>query len=253
MRTLRHNLALAAVLIFASAPASAGEGLDRTRRPVAAPAPGVSLPAVQKASLKNGLQVMLVEHHELPTVAFSLVIQAGSDHDPVTQPGIASMTADLLDEGTPTRDALAISDAMESLGATFGINAGVDGTLMTLSTLTKHMDKALEIFADVLLNPTFPQKEFDRIDKARLTSLVQQRDQPVAIANNVYSYLLYGPNHPYGNNPAGSEGSLAAMKPEDLRKFYQSYYRPNNATLLVVGDVKLDQVVPLLDRLLGGW
>jgi len=250
MRTLIIGITLMALMTIA---ATGGEELDRTKRPVSKPAPKVTMPEIQKATLQNGLKIELVEHHELPTVAFNLVIQAGSDHDPVTQPGIASMTADLLDEGTKSRDALQISEGITSIGAAFATNSSPDGSFVTLSTLTKHMDKALDIFADVLVNPVFSEKDFERIKKIRLTALMQQRDQPVTIANNAYAYLLYGPNHPYGNNPNGSEASVKGMTTEDLKKFYSTYYRPNNATLIVVGDVKLKDITSKLESILSGW
>jgi len=230
-----------------------GEDIDRTKRPKGKPAPKIQLPEIQKATLKNGLAVWLVEYHELPTVAFNLVIQAGSDHDPLAQPGLASMTADMLDEGTKTRNSLQISDEVESIGASFATNSNWDGSFMTMSTLTKYMDKALEVFTDVLTNPTFPQKEFNRIQKQRLTALLQQRDQPIAIANNAFSYILYGASHPYGNNPTGTEASLKSMTTSDLVKFYQTNYRPNNGTLIVVGDVKLNDLTSRLETALGGW
>lgn len=245
-------LALLFVLIPASTTYSRGD-IDRSKRPVAKAAPKIALPEIQKVTLKNGLQVMLVEHHELPTVSLNLVLQVGSDHDPVSQPGIASLTADLLDEGTTSRDALQIAEALESIGATLGTSSNFDGTNVTLSTITKHFDRALSIYADVLLHATFPDKDFERIRKQRLAGLLQQRDQPTTIANNVYSYVLYGPNHPYGNNPTGTEASLNAMTTGDLKKFYQSYYRPNNTTLIIVGNVKMSMISSSIETALAGW
>ncbi len=241
------------VTIMAATTANAGSDLDRTKRPEGKPAPKVQLPDIQKATLNNGLQVWLVEHHELPTVSMNLIVQAGSDHDPVSQPGIASMTADVIDEGTSTRDALKIADDLESIGASIGVNSSFDGSFMTLSSLTEFLPKALEIYADIITNPTFPQKEFDRLKKQRLTALKQQKDQPTTIANNAYSYILYGSDHPYGNNPSGTEASLNAMTRDQLVTFYNTYYRPNNATLVVVGDVKLSDVVSKLEQSLSGW
>lgn len=229
------------------------QDIDRTIRPVGKPAPKVALPAIQKAELQNGLNVWLVEHHELPTVALNLVIQAGADHDPLTMPGLASLTADMIDEATKTKDALQISEAIESIGANFGTSSSFDGSFMTLNTLTKHIDKALAVFADVLLNPTFPQKDFERIRKQRLGQLLQQKDQPVTIANNAYSLILYGSDHPYGNNPSGSEASLKGMTTEDLKRFYSAYYRPNNATLIIVGDLTMKEIIGKLNTNLADW
>lgn len=238
--------------VFAHTALSRGD-LDRTKRPEGKPAPKVQLPQIQKTKLKNGLNVWLVEQHELPTVAINLVIQAGSDHDPAGQAGLASMTADLLDEGTKTLTSLQIAEQLESTGATLNTNSSFDGSFMTLTTLTKHLDPAVKVFTDVLMNPVFPKKDFERIRKQRLTALIQQRDQPPAIANNAYARILYGAAHPYGNNPVGTESSLKAMTTDDLRKFYETYYRPNNATLIVVGDVLMKDVTSRLDDAMAGW
>jgi zinc protease len=227
--------------------------LDRTKRPIGKSAPVVTLPQIQKSRLSSGLEVWLVERHQLPLVAFNLVLYAGSDQDPIGQPGIASMTADLLDEGTKTRDALQISEEMESIGAQFGVGSSWDGSFLTLNCLSKYMEKALGVFSDVLLNPVFPQKEFDRLQKQRITSLIQQKDQATAIASNAYFRIIYGANHPSGANPSGTETSLKNMTVSDLQKFYQTFFKPNNATLIIVGDTKMSDVVPILEKTLGAW
>ena len=251
MKTFLGILMLA--MLFAVTAGSARPDIDRTKRPVAKPAPKVQLPQTQKATLKNGVEIRLVEHHELPTVSFNLVIQAGSDHDPVSQPGIASMTADVIDEGTATRTSLQIAEELELIGASMGINSSFDGSSMTLNLLKKHVAKGLGIFADVLTNPTFPQKEFDRLKRQRVTALTQQKDQPTTIANNAYSYILYGGDHPYGNNPSGTDASLNAMTRDQLVTFYKTYYRPNNATLIIVGDVTMSEVLGTLESALSAW
>ncbi len=229
------------------------QDLDRTIKPKAQGVPAIKLPAIQKATLKNGLDIWLVEDHELPLVAFNLVVQSGTDHDQLDQPGLASMTAEMLDEGTSSRSALQIAEALDFIGATLSINAFTDGSSIALNTLTKHLDTALDVFADVLINPTFPEKEFERLRQQRITWLLQQKDRPAAIASLTFSRVLYGTKHPYGLNPSGTEGSLKAMKREDVAQFYRTYYRPNNATLIVVGDVALSDIVAKLDRLLAPW
>ncbi len=231
----------------------AGDQLDRTKRPQGKPAPEIHLPQIQKATLKNGLQVWLVENHKLPIVAANLVIQAGSDHDPVSMPGLANMTAAMIDEGTKSRTTMQIADQLEALGATLNANANADGSFISLSTLSKNLGRALDIYCDVVCNSIFPEKEFERLRKQRLTTLVQQHDQPPAIASNAFNYILYGPDHPYGNNQNGTETSLNAMTVGDLRTFYQSNYVPNNATLVVVGDAKLDEITALLEKGLADW
>ena len=230
-----------------------GEDIDRTKRPTGKAAPVVQLPAIQKTTLKNGLRVWLVEQHKVPYVAFNLVIQAGSDQDPVTTAGLASLTSDMLDEGTKMRDALKIAADLEKIGANLNTGANLDFSSVTLGTLSKYLDQALDIYTDVIANPGFPQKDLERLRKQRLTQLLQQKDSPVAVANNVYNYVLYSDRHPYGNNAIGNEASLKAFTSDDLRKFYDSYYRPNNATLIVVGDVSLNDLTAKLEKGLADW
>lgn len=226
---------------------------DKVPIPKGKAAPAVRVPAIQKAKLPNGLAVWLVEHHELPVVAFNLVLQSGSANDPSNMPGIASMTADVLDEGTTARDALRISDELESIGANLGVSSGTDGSFVSLRTLTKHLDRALAVYADVVSDPVFPQKEFDRLKAQRLATLMQQKDQPTSIASNAFARILYSAGHPYGHNASGTTASVEAMTREDLAGFYQTHYRPGNATLIVVGDVTLDALVAKLTPLFAGW
>jgi predicted Zn-dependent peptidase len=259
MKNIFANIVLALILILSMSALAISrntpmmDGLDRTKRPVPKPAPVIHLPDIQKTTLKNGLKVWLVEMHKLPTVAFSLVINAGSDHDPSDKPGLASITADMMTEGTSNRDALKISEDLDEIGARLNANAGTDGAFVSMSVLSKFLDKAIDIFSDVLSNPLYAQDDFKRVKSQRLTALIQQRDRPPVIANNAFSYILYTPQHPYGNNPTGTETSLKAMTREDLSAFYKKYFRPNNATLIVVGDATLNDIVPKLETSLAGW
>ena len=247
------TILLTAMTFALSHSLTAQDKVDRSARPGPLRTPTVQLPKIQKTKLGNGLEIWLVEKHELPIVAMNLVIQAGFDHDPLDKPGIASMTADVLDEGTKNRDALQIADELEFIGANLSVRSGTDGSFLTLNTITKHLDEALGIYTDILVNPTFPQKEFDRLKKQRQTSLLQQKDVPSAIANVAFNRIVYGPAHPYGNDASGTEKSLDQMTRDDLVKFYETYYRPNNATLIVVGDATLGDISKRLEKALAGW
>jgi zinc protease len=253
MTTFTRTLALF-ITAAAMTTMSASQGtLDRTTRPAPLPTPKVQLPHMQKARLSNGLTIRLVEHHELPTIAFNLVLNAGADHDPADKPGIASMTADVLDEGTATRDALQIADELDFIGASLGTRSDLEGAFLTLNTITKHLNKALAVYADVIVRPTFPAKDFERLRKQRQTALMQQKDRPPAIASLAFSHIIYGEGHPYGRDAAGTEKSLAAMTRDDLVNFYTTYYRPNNATLIIVGDITLGEITERLERLFAEW
>jgi len=215
--------------------------------------PLLKLPTIQRRKLSNGLEVLIAEQHELPVVNMNLVIKSGAANDPTTAAGLASMTADLWDEGTKTRTALELSDEISALGARLNVNAGWDSTSANLLTLTRHLDRALGLYADTIINPAFDAKEFDLLRARRRTQLLQQRDNANAIAGVVYASLLYGADHPYGHPLVGTETSLGAMTAEDVRNFYQTYYRPNNAALIVVGDVNPAQLIPKLETAFGAW
>jgi len=171
----------------------------------------------------------------------------------VDKPGLASLTADMLDEGTTHRTALQIAEELSFIGARFSTGAGWDAAGVNLTTLTKHLDQALEILADVVLHPSFPENELERLRKDRLTSLMQQKDQPTVVASNVFAKVLYGEHHPYGQPTLGTEASLQGITRQDLESFYRTYFHPNNAALIVVGDVKPEDLTARLEKVLGGW
>lgn len=230
------------------------QGAEKTYNlPKPKPDPKFSLPPIQRRRLSNGLEVLVVEHHELPLVQMNLVFKTGGAADPPEKAGLASLTADMLDEGTRQRSALEISDALASIGAQLAIGSGWDASSASLLTLTRHLDRALDIFADVITNPAFSPKELERLRAQRLTSFRQRRDSPEAIAQIVYASLLYGREHPYGHPLTGDEKSVQAIAESDVRRFYETYMRPNNATLIVVGDVTPDEILPKLERAFASW
>ncbi len=221
--------------------------------PKPGPEPRLVLPKVERHRLSNGLEVLLVRHSELPVVNMNLVIKSGAASDPENLPGAASLTADMLDEGTKTRNALDISNTLAGIGARLSVGAGWDSTNADLLTLTRHLDRALEVYADVILNPAFPEIDLKRLRASRLAALQQQRDNADAIAGIVYSSILYGNKHPYGRPLSGNEASLMAIAETDVRRFYETYYRPNNAALIVAGDVTAATLLPKLERAFAAW
>lgn len=233
--------------------ADSPQQLDRSVRPNPLPVPRISLPAIEKATLSNGLPVWLVEQHALPQVAFNLVLQSGSDQDPEGGSGAATLTAELLDAGTNTMDVMQIAERLEFLGASLSFRAGTDATFGSMLTLRKHLEESLALFADELTGPAFPESEFERIKKQRVTALMQQKDRPSTIATIAFMHVLYGADHPYGNDALGTESSMTHLKREDIVAFYQKHYRPNNGTLIVVGDVTMDDLIPRLEKALGSW
>jgi len=226
---------------------------DTSKLPKPKPDPQFTLPAIQRRQLSNGLEVLIVEQHELPVVNVNLVVKTGGAADQAERAGVANVTASLLDEGTKTRSALDISNQLSSIGASLSTNSGWDSSAASLQTVTRNLSRALDIFADVIINPAFPEDEIKRARLSRLTALRQRRDNANAIASVVYPALLYGRTHPYGHPLLGDEKSVEAINSADVRKFYETYYRPNNAALIVVGDVKPDTLVPQLERAFSNW
>lgn len=226
---------------------------SKWKLPTATADPRFTLPQIQRRQLSNGLEVVIVEHHELPVVGMNLLVKSGSASDPQNRPGLASLTADLLDEGTKKRSALEISNSLNDIGARLGTSADWDTSSTNVTTLTRHLDRALDIYADVITNPAFMDDELKRTRARRLSTVKQQRDDANAIASTVYASILYGRNHPYGHPAIGDEDSLNAVKVADVRSFYETFYRPNNATLIVVGDIKPATILPQLERAFAGW
>jgi len=239
----------------ATPPSSASQvaQVDLTKPPTLPPPPRLTLPPVAQRRLANGLELLVVEHHELPVVDLSLIVRSGYEADPLTHAGLASLTSTLLDEGTRTRTALEIADQQAFLGVRLETSAAWDMSTVSLHAPTAQLDSALALFADVVLNPTFPQAEIERLRAERLTVLTQMRDRPPAIADQAFASVVFGSSHAYGRPTLGTEASVKRITQADLRGYYDAHYRPNNASVIVVGDVRPDDVVRRIDALLGRW
>ena len=224
---------------------------DSSKLPKPGPDPKLVLPKIEKNKLSNGLEVWLVHQNELPIVSMNLVVKTGGTADP--KAGVANMTANLLDDGTKTRSVTEISKQIQSIGAQLGTGSDWDSSSVSLLTLTKNLDTALEIFSDVVVNPTFPAAEFDVQRRQAAVGFLQRKNNANAIANIAYSSLLYGKDHPYGRSLAGDEESLKALTRDDLQKFYDSYYRPNNSVLIVAGEADAKVLMPKLEKAFAGW
>jgi len=252
MRALTRITTSAVMLLTAHSVLDA-QTFDRTRPPVLGPPPKVSLPPIVTRQLPNGLRLMVVEHHELPVADFILLVGSGGTADPAGKMGVANLTAAMLREGTTTRKSLKIADQIAFLGVRLNAGSSWESSMLSLHTPTAQLDSALALFADVALRPSFPANEFDRLKKTRLTELLQLKDQGPAIANIAYPAIVYGSSHPYGARLLGTEGSVAGLSVADLQSYYGSNFRPNNSTLIVVGDVTPAQIEQKVNRFFGGW
>jgi zinc protease len=225
---------------------------DRSRVPVPGPPPPLKVPGQRHFQLSNGVKVRLVEYRRLPIVALHLVVDAGGVHDPAGNPGLASFTAAMMTEGTKTRSAVKISDDLGFIGASLSAGAGFDSASLSGSVLASHLPELLELFADVLVNPTFPQADFARVQDSRLVSLMQQRDVPGAVAAKAFASLYWG-DHPYGHWLLGTEQSVKATTREDLASYHAARWKPGGSELVVVGDVTEADLKAKLEKALAGW
>ncbi len=252
MRAFYHGASvLCGCFVFVSLAAQGPP--DRSRPPAPGPAPEVDLPSIQKRTLSNGLAVWLVEAHEVPIVQVSVVVRAGSGDDPTGKFGTASLTAAMLDEGTGTRSALEMADAVEFLGATLSTSSSFDASAVRLNVPVQRLQDGLPLLADVVLRPTFPETEVERLRQERLTSLLQARDDPSSIAAMAFARVVFGLTHRYGTGTMGTEATVKSLLAGDLEAFHAAYYQPANATLIVVGDVTPEAVLPQLEKHFGAW
>jgi predicted Zn-dependent peptidase len=226
---------------------------DRSKPPELGPPPRVALPPIVTRELPNGLKLMIVEHHELPLADFVLLVGSGSTTDPASKTGVANLTATMLREGTTTRKSLDIADQIAYLGINLTPSSSWESSTLSLHTPIAQLDSALALFADVALHPAFPTDEFERLRKNRLTDLLRLRDQGPAIANLAFPAIVYGGVHPYGAATLGTEASVKSLSVADLQSYYQTNFKPNNATLIIVGDVNPGQIEQKIIALFGGW
>jgi zinc protease len=205
------------------------------------------------ATLPNGLELILIERHGVPIVAANLVLKNGSDSNPPDKPGLASFTAAMLDEGTTSRSALQIADDVARLGSSLATGSSVDASNVTVRSLTRNFPATLDLLADVVLRPSFPAAEIERQRASRLATLVQSRENPAEIAPRVTALALYGTNHPYGYPEVGTEAAVKSMSRDDMMAFWKQNYVPNNAALVVSGDITMPQLRGLVEKALGAW
>lgn len=234
---------------------TASAGADRSKAPDTGTPPELKLPKLQRTTLSNGLKVILAERHEVPLVSFWLDVDAGYAADQYASPGTASMTMSLLNGGTKTRTALQISDEQALLGAQLNAYSNLDLSVVWLSALKSKLDPSLDLFADIILNPAFPDSDFKRQQKLQLAAIQREQATPIPIALRVLPGLLYGPGHAYGNplTGSGTTASVEKMTREDLVKFRQTWFKPNHATLVIAGDTTLSEVTPKLDKMFASW
>jgi len=197
--------------------------------------------------------VWVVEHHEVPLAQINLIVRSGSAADPIGKYGVGSLTAAMLDEGAGTRSSLQLADDLEFLAANLSTTSSFDYSAVRMSVPVSKLSDALPLMADVALRPTFPANELDRLRKERLTALLQARDNPAQLIQLAFPRIVFGETHRYGTSANGLPPAIEAFTVADLQAFYRAHYRPDNSTLVVVGDVTAASIMPMLEKSFGGW
>ena len=226
---------------------------DRTIQPEAGPTPSFTPPAVVRRKLSNGMNVLVAERHELPILTLNLVARGGEVNVPAGQEGLAGLAMSLVTEGTARRDTQQLASELSMIGADLSAGGGLESSSMSVTTLTKHTEKAMDIFTDVLFNASFPEKEINRLKLQRLSALARKFDSADGIAGDVFPKLLYGEKHPYGRDNDGNLATLRGITTDSARAHFKKLFNPANVSAIVVGDITPEGAVTLLEKSLGQW
>ncbi|WP_374586095.1 M16 family metallopeptidase [Pseudoduganella sp.] len=227
--------------------------IDRKVLPALGDAPEVGFPEMQRATLSNGLKVILMERHGAPIVNVTLAVDAGAAADNAAKSGLASLTLDLLDKGSKARDAFQLSDALESQGARLSTATSADLSLVRLNATSLNLKASLDLMADAALNPTFPDDQFKLAKQRRLAQIGQEKANPQAMAQRLAAYAAYGSDSAYGRPASGTEKSVDSLTRGDLAKWHADWFKPGNATLVVAGDTSMEKLKPMLESAFGKW
>jgi zinc protease len=230
---------------------SAATDVDRsTGIPTIGVAPSVSFDTLERTTLDNGLKVILAKRSAIPVVRMRIMIDSGFAADQNGKPGTANLTMKMLDEGAGDLDALEISTLLAQMGSRIGSGAGLDTSQIVMDTLKENLPQTLDVFSEIVLNPTFPANELERLKEQQLASIAQEKSSPFGLAYRLLPKILYGENHAYSGpfSGSGNEKSVASMTIEDLKRYHKTWFKANNATLIVVGDITMDEVKPMLNK-----
>jgi zinc protease len=226
-------------------------GADRSRLPDVGADPAFTFPAIVRHTLPNGLAVRTIEHHSVPIVTFTLQIDGGSGADRAGQEGLSAVVADMVDEGTGSMTAIDVSDALSRIGADYDVDVGADATVFTLTTLTRFAERGASLLADLTVQPSLRQEDFDRIRQLRLDRLKQLKDSAPATAERAFLRLVYG-SHPYGHLAIGADAALRVLSLEEVRSFHAQRFQPTRATLVIAGALSHQRLLDAAARF-GEW
>jgi zinc protease len=225
----------------------------RENPPAAGPARSLNLPVPQTFKLSNGMTVIYTHRPGLPVVSAKLVLKCGNESNPADKPGLAAFTANMLQQGTAKRNATQIVDEAALLGASLTTGSTYNASDASTDSLTKNFSGAMDLLADIVLHPTFPQEEVERRRSSRLAALLNEDSDPATVALRIVPRLIFGANHPYGYESIGTEASLKAISRDDINTFWKQNYSPANTALVVAGSITLEELKPLVESKFGAW
>jgi zinc protease len=226
--------------------------IDRSTAPLPTEPRPYHFPHITRTTLPNGLRVLVAENRNAPLVSLRALVRSGADHDTFKTAGLASITADMLDEGAGERDAIRLSEDVGTLGASLGTGADWDASYISLDVLSRNAQPSVAIFGDVTARATLPPDGLERVRAERLNDLLQQRNEPGAIAGKRFANLLYGTGA-YGNTVSGNPESVARITIDDVRRFYEQHFIPNHSSVVVSGDIDGPGAIELVTSALGHW
>lgn len=226
---------------------------DRTRPPGPGPLRPFHFPAVHRATLANGLQVLVAENHAFPVATLDVMLPSGALAEPEDRAGTAALVGGLLESGAGGRDAARIAESIDALGLAFESGSSWDTTLAGMTALTSRLEAGLEILADMVRRPAFPEREVERIRDERLALLTQRRADPSSVADELITRYTFPDGHPFGRRLAGPARTLSTLTRADVQAFHDAFFVPQGAWLCAAGDVTVEQVVALAERWFGDW
>jgi zinc protease len=227
--------------------------LDRSVLPEGEEERPFTVPPIRRDQLDNGLGILVMEHSELPLIQLDLVFRSGTANDPDDRGGLCDFAVSMLEEGTKKHDKFEFEEELDFLGTNLYTWTDLDRTVITMSCLGKHLDRSLELLAEMLLEPAFPEKEFEDEKERRLVDIRQEIDDPNVVAAKVTRRIMYGDGHPYSRLGTGTEETMAAITLDDVRGFVRTHITPGNATLVAVGDTDVADLKARVGRYLGDW
>lgn len=212
-----------------------------------------NLPLPEEFILDNGLRVIFIQKNNLPMVRALMTVNGGSKFDPINKNGLSYLTTLNLDEGAGGLNALELSDAFDMLGSSFSLSTDNDLINISLQSLSDHFDKSFELFSKVIMQPDFNDKDFDREKKKLITRILQSKDEPDYLADQVFDRIIFSSENPYAYPVAGYEETVSALSPMDVKNFYNKIFYPKNSTLIVVGNIEIGTLKSILTKHLGAW